>query len=150
LAIAAVIVAAAVVAILASSGGKHAAQTPATTPLPVPSARVRLTSPTRGATTFGIADIVRRGNNAAVAIVGKGLPRNAKHNAYAVWLYKSASDAVRLGFVNPGVGKNGHLDTAGGLPPNAGHYSKLLITVETTANPTTPGPVVLEGKLGGG
>jgi hypothetical protein len=151
LALGAVILAAAVIAIVASSGGKHHSSptTTPTTPLPQPAARITLSSPTQQRGMVGIAEVVRRGKNAAVAILGKGLPANGKHNAYAIWLSNSPSDSVRLGFVNPGVGKNGHLDTAGGLPRNAGHYSKLLVTLETTANPATPGPIVLEGALTG-
>lgn len=117
-------------------------------PLPQPASRIRLTSPNGSPATYGIAEVVRRGHSAAIAILAKGVAPNTRHNAYAVWLYNSPTDAVRLGFVNPGVGPNGHLDTAGGLPANAGRYHKLLITLETTANPQTPGPTVLEGSLG--
>jgi hypothetical protein len=51
--------------------------------------------------------------------------------------------------VNPGVGKNGRLETAGGLPSNAGRFKQLLVTLETTANPKSPGQIVLEGTLTG-
>lgn len=153
-ALAAVIVAAVVVAILASSGSggaKHQPQTTtATARLPRPAARIRLSSPTGQPGPLGIAEVVRRGTNAAVAILGKGIPQNSKHTAYAVWIYNSPTDALRLGFVNPGVGKNGHLDTAGQLPDNAGRYKKLLITLESTSNPISPGAIVLEGPLTGG
>ena len=59
------------------------------------------------------------------------------------------ADAKLLGFVNPGVGKNGRLSTAGGLPANAAHFHKLIITLETKANPKTPGTIVLSGALTG-
>ncbi len=67
-----------------------------------------------------------------------------------MWLFNSPTDAVRLGFVNPGVGKNGHIDTAGVLPANAAHYRELLITLETAAAPAAPGHIVLAGPLRGG
>jgi len=51
--------------------------------------------------------------------------------------------------VNPAVGKNGQLKTAGGLPTNASHYQKLLVTLETKSNPKTPGTIILEGTLTG-
>jgi hypothetical protein len=70
-------------------------------------------------------------------------------NAYAVWLYNSASDAHFLGFVNPGVGTNGKLSTAGGLPANASHYKQLIVTVETIAHPKAPGTIILSGPLTG-
>lgn len=115
-----------------------------------PVARIALASPNGGTATSGIAEVVRRGKVAAIAIVGKGVPRNSPHNAYAIWLYNSPTDAVRLGFVNPGVGKNGHLDTAGGLPPNAADYEQVLVTLETTPDPNSPGPIVLEGTFADG
>jgi hypothetical protein len=96
-----------------------------------------------------IAEIVKQSGKSAIAIVGHGLPANTKRNAYAVWLYSAPSDAALLGFVNPGVGKNGRLETTGPLPSNAAHFKQLLITIETTSSPTQPGQVILRGKLTG-
>jgi hypothetical protein len=96
-----------------------------------------------------IAEVVKQGSNSAIAIVGHGLPPNTKHNAYAVWLYNASDDAALLGFVNPGVGKDGRLETTGPLPKNAVHFKQLLITIETTEAPQHPGQAVLHGKLAG-
>jgi hypothetical protein len=54
---------------------------------------------------------------------------------------------VALQVVNPGVGANGKLSTAGALPANASQYSQLLVTLETVASPKAPGKIVLEGAL---
>lgn len=109
---------------------------------------ISLKSPT-GTSATGVAEVLQKGTATAIAIVAKGVPANTSHNAYAVWLYNSASDAVRLGFVNPGVGKNGRLATAGSLPVNATRYKKLVVTLETQPNPRTPGPIVLEALFAG-
>ena len=93
--------------------------------------------------------MVKQGGKAAIAIVGHGLPPNTKHNAYAVWLYNAPAHAVLLGFVNPGVGKDGRLETTGPLPSNAAHFKQLLITVETVVKPQQPGQVILHGNLAG-
>ncbi len=114
-----------------------------------PVAQINLLSPSGSKTTAGIAEVLKQGSNTAIAIVGQGLPANTKHNAYAVWLYNSASDALRLGFVNPGVGKNGRLETTGPLPTNASRFKQLLVTIETNANPKAPGQIVLQGNLTG-
>ncbi len=162
------VIAAAVVAILVLSGSssKHhnatakGAVSPASQSAPTsnaaassttaaPVAQVNLRSPAGSKSTAGIAEVLKQGNTAAVAIVGQGLPANTKHDAYAVWLSNSSSNAVRLGFVNPGVGRNGRLETTGPLPADASRYKQLLITLETTANPRTPGQVVLQGELTG-
>jgi hypothetical protein len=119
---------------------------PATSTTACPIAKIHLNSPT-SSSTFGIAEILKKGKTTAIAVVGQGLAPNTSHNAYALWLYNSASDAVRLGFVNPGIGRNGRLATAGGLPPNAARYRELVVTLETEVSPRTPGPIVLEGRF---
>ncbi len=121
----------------------------ATSTAATPVAQINLLSPTGSKSTAGIAEVLRQGSTTAVAIVGQGLAANTKHDAYAVWLYNSPGDAKRLGFVNPGVGKNGRLETTGPLPSNASHFKQLLISLETKANPTSPGHIVLQGALTG-
>lgn len=115
-------------------------------------AQVNLTPPGgTGSKAAGIAQIVSEGSADGVAIAADNIPPNSTNppNAYAVWLYNTPADAQILGFVNPGVGSNGRLSTAGGLPSNAAHYKYLIITLETTAKPKRPGKVVLEGTLTG-
>jgi hypothetical protein len=124
---------------------------PGTSTTACPIAQINLHSPTKSS-TLGIAEILKKGSTTAIAIVARGVPANTKHNAYAVWLANSPTDshAVRLGFVNPGVGKNGRLQTAGGLPGNASNYKQLLVTRETKPNPPQPGTVVLQGQFSAG
>jgi hypothetical protein len=109
-------------------------------------AQVNLTSPL-GSKTVGVAVVVKQGTQAGIVIRAQGVPANTKRDAYAVWLANSGSDAVRLGFVNPGVGGNGRLQTAGGLPANANHFSQVLITLEHAGHPAHPGTIVLQGHL---
>ena len=112
-------------------------------------AQINLNPPDTHSKAAGIADVLRQGTVRGLAIAAQGLTPNAKHppNAYAVWLYNSARDNHILGFVNPGVGSSGRLQTAGALPSNAGRYKQLIVTLETQANPHDPGKVVLEGSL---
>jgi hypothetical protein len=112
---------------------------------------IRLKPPSGGQSPLGFAEVLEVQGRFGVAIAAQGLAANSKHppNAYAVWLYNSPSDSKILGFVNPAVGSNGQLKTAGGLPTNASHYQKLLVTLETKSNPRTPGTIVLEGALTG-
>jgi hypothetical protein len=111
-------------------------------------AQINLKSPT-GGPAVGIAQILKTATTKAVAILGQHLKPNTSHNAYAVWLYNSPTDAALLGFVSPAVGSSGKLQTLGSLPSNAGHFHKLIVTVETAAKPKTPGTIVLEGTLAG-
>jgi Sigma-70, region 4 len=114
-------------------------------------ARITLAPATSGSKITGIAEVLQQGSKKGLVIGAQDVPPNKKHptNAYAVWLYNSPTDAHILGFVNPGVGKNGRLTTAGSLPSYASHYRTLIITLETQASPKTPGVVVLQGNLTG-
>jgi hypothetical protein len=107
--------------------------------------------PPSGGKQVGVAEVLQAQGKVGVAIVAQGLAANAKRppNAYAVWLYNSPSDSRILGFVNPPVGNNGRLQTAGGFPTNASHFHQLLISLETQSNPKTPGTIVLQGQLVG-
>jgi hypothetical protein len=120
-----------------------------TTPTPV--AALKLSPPDTKSNAAGFAEVVKVGTNHGIEIVAQHITPNTTKppNAYAVWLYNSAGDAQLLGFVNPGVGKNGRLETAGGLPGNAGHFKHVIITLETKADPKTPGTIVLQGPLSG-
>jgi hypothetical protein len=114
-------------------------------------AQINLKPPAGGKAPVGIAEVLREQGKTGIAIVAQGLTPNTKKpaNAYAVWLYNSPSDSRILGFVNPGVGSSGRLQTAGGLPTNASHFQKLLVTLETQSNPKAPGTIILEGTLTG-
>ena len=96
-----------------------------------------------------MALVLKQGTNTGIAIRAQNLPANGKHDAYAVWLYKSSNDHHILGFVNPSVGANGVLQAESALPANASHFRQLLVTRETQQNPKAPGPIVLQGALKG-
>jgi hypothetical protein len=135
-------------AVAGTTGTTGATGTTGTTGARVVSA-IALKPPSGGKAPLGFAEVLQVQGRLGVAIAAQGLAANTKHppNAYAVWLYNSASDSKILGFVNPAVGSNGQLKTAGGLPSNASHYQNLLVTLETKSNPRTPGAIVLEGHL---
>src|SRR5262249_31986689 len=127
------LVAIAVVLVIVLSGGssKHSsgsssdvASAAATTTTPSKTPAAALTTPqvvaqinllpqSHSNKAAGIAEVLKEGSTKGIAIVAQHMTPNATRppNAYAVWLYNSAGDAKLLGFVNPGVGKNGRLST---------------------------------------
>jgi hypothetical protein len=127
----------------------RASRTASTTPSSSarPLAQINLSSPTHGK-ALGIAQVIQAGGTRAVVIRASGLQPNTRHDAYAVWLYNSPSSAYRLGYVKPGVGSNGALETAGGLPSNAGSYKELIVTLQRGPS-SKPGKIVLAGPLSG-
>lgn len=114
-------------------------------------AQINLTAPTSAKATkpVGVALVLKQGKSTGIAIRAQNLPANGKHDAYAVWLFKSSNDNHILGFVNPAVGSNGVLQAESALPTNAKHFTQLLITRETQQNPRAPGEIVLKGTLKG-
>ncbi len=134
-----------------SSTAAASGTTPTTSSAAKVVASVSLKPTSKTSKAAGIAEVLKEGAADGIAIVAQNVPPNSTKppNAYAVWLYNSINDAHFLGFVNPGVGTNGRLSTAGGLPTNAAHYKQLIVTVETIAHPKTPGSIILAGPLTG-
>jgi Anti-sigma-K factor rskA/Sigma-70, region 4 len=111
--------------------------------------QINLLPPDGKSKAVGIAQVLTQGTATGIVIYATGIPPNTPHNAYAVWLYNSPGDAKILGFVNPGVTKDGKLQTAGALPANVGSYKQVLVTLETQQSPKSPGPIILQGSLAG-
>jgi Sigma-70, region 4 len=109
-------------------------------------AQNNLNPPSGGGQAKGVGIVVKEGSAYGIVIEAQHVAPN-NHNAYAAWLYNSPTDAYRLGFVNPPVGKNGQLQVGSPLPANAGRYKKLLLTLETQSNPKSPGTIVLQGPF---
>ena len=114
--------------------------------------QITLKPPAGGAKPVGAALVLAQGSLKGLGIEAVHVPPNTTkpHTAYAVWLYNSATDAKRLGYVNPPVSKNGKLNASAQLPANASRYRLLIITLETQTGDhgsSQPGPVVLAGKL---
>jgi hypothetical protein len=90
------------------------------------------------------------------AIAAENVPANKGREVYAVWFTQSGGTPRRLGFAQAQVGKDGVLTTGGpqkgdetAFPKWFATYDKILITRETNARATKPGPAVLEGTLPG-
>ena len=67
--------------------------------------------------------------------------------AYAVWLVRSSSDALPLGFVVPPVGTSGRFVNHRDLPAGAERYREVVVSLEHAVHDTPTGPVVLRGPL---
>jgi hypothetical protein len=148
-----VIVVVAIVAIVLLSGGssgKHKAST-STSTTGKPGSKVAVTSrivmrPVEpGSRAIGAVDIVSEGSRHAFVIVAEHVPPS-KGFFYAIWLYNSPSSHLALNRVPP-VGSSGRLEGASLLPANAAEFHTILLTRETNARPSQPGPTVLRGNF---
>ncbi len=134
----------------ASGRSKAATSSTSTTSTSAAKAQVvaqsNLNPPSGSGQTKGVAFVVKQGSAYGIIIEAAHVAPN-NHNAYAAWLYNSPSDADRIGFVSPAVGKSGQLQVGSALPSNAAHFKQLLLTLETQSNPKSPGQIVLQGPF---
>ena len=100
------------------------------------------TEPSSRASGEGI--VVSRGNRRAFYVKTSGLAPTS--GFYAVWLYKSQSNAVALGKLPP-IDSKGRSEGGGPLTSNPSSFDKLVITRETNQHPSAPGPIVLSAPL---
>ena len=145
------IVVAVVVVLLVSGGddeGKKKSSSASTSTTPVTTeAQINLRPAHEGSKALGVAQILRQNGVRAMAMIGQDLAPTTTKSFYAVWLYNSPSDAVRLGFT-PAVGADKKLQALlPRLPDNASRFKELLLTRETTQDPKQPGTFVLRGPL---
>ena len=108
---------------------------------------VALDSPGAGSRARGIARISRHHGRWQISVAAQRVPPNGRADAYAVWLHSAPKDDVLLGFVNPGVGRNGRIQTMGALPADVGCYQQIVVSRETSATPRHPGKLVLSGPI---
>jgi hypothetical protein len=133
-----------------------------------PEQQINMTSP-NGADTVAIGYVIKGQGRRVLGILGQGFASNAKNDFYyAVWL-KGDQGVVRLGFVNQAVAASGadKGKLATGADPaaltrkqdaalkatlrkaldNIYSYKQLIISRETSRNPTAPSTVVVQGPI---
>ena len=124
-----------------------AATTTSTQTLPKVRAQVNLTPPQSAAAknAMAIVQFVDVNGKQAVNAVAQGLPamRTAE---YGIWAYNGPSQAQLIGGFNQTDNK-GHIVFQGSLTQDISDYREILVTRETTANPTRPGPIYLRGAI---
>jgi hypothetical protein len=152
-AVLAAIVAAVLVIVLTGNDDdtpKRAASTTTTSTQPTVKAQVNLTPP-KGAPAqkaLAIVQIVSSNGQNVVNAVAQGLPTTSKA-AYGIWAYTSPTETRLIGGFNKTDNK-GHLVYQGALPQDVTdvtRYKEILVTRETSGNPTKPGTIYLRGPM---
>lgn len=129
----------------ASTGSSASAATGTSTARAKEDRRITLASPDPASKAVGIAEVLSEGSQYAFYLAAEHLPPS-KGFFYAVWLYNSPTSFEALSRA-PNVAANGSVQGGALLPKDAGKYHTMLLTRETKANPTSPGPVVLRGAF---
>jgi Anti-sigma-K factor rskA len=155
-AIAAIVIAVAVIVIIVASSGGGKARTSATsrsTTTTAPSgggqtiAKLILTPVGSNHSALGAGAVESQNGHLMLLLQAHGLAPNTLQNSYGVWLYNGPTDARLLGFVAPSVGRSGKFANNAVLPAGASRFHALIVTLETSSQPTKPGPVVLRAPL---
>jgi Anti-sigma-K factor rskA, C-terminal len=97
-------------------------------------------------TAEGFGSIANSGGTPQLTLTARGLAPS-HDDSYAVWLFNSRADAMLLGFVPGGVGTDGRFTSSAPLPSDANRFHSLVVTREERLQPTTPGQIVLAGRL---
>jgi hypothetical protein len=129
----------------ATGTGSTSTKKSAATSKPTEDKRITLTSPESSSKSIGAVEVLSEGGKYAYYIAATNLPAS-KGFFYAVWLYNSPTSHEAVSKA-PAVGSNGRLQGGALLPADASKYHEMLLTRETTAQPTEPGPVVLKGAF---
>jgi hypothetical protein len=127
--------------------------TATTSTQPVVQAQVNLTPPkgAPAAKALAIVQVVESNGQKVVNAVAQGLPTSSKA-AYAIWAYTSPTETRLIGGFDKTDNK-GHLVYQGGLPQDVTdvtRYKEILVTRETSGNPTKPGTIYLRGPMQAG
>jgi hypothetical protein len=153
-----VAVAVAVVLVIVLSGGgddkkdsaTEAAGTTSTQAQPQVRAQINLTPPKDGPAkkALAIVQVVDVNGQTAINAVSQGLPTSNKKAAYGIWFYNGPSDAKLIGGFDKTDNK-GHLVFQGAMPQGVdiATYKDVLVTQETSGNPTQPGRIYLRGSI---
>ena len=151
-------IAVAVVLVIVLTGGKdnkddaatQAANTTSTAAQPQVRAQINLTAPKNAPAkkALAIVQIVDVSGQTAINAVSQGLPTSNKKAAYGIWAYTSPSQAKLVGGFDKKDDK-GHLVYQGAVPKdvNIADYKEILVTLETSGNPTRPGTIYLRGPI---
>jgi hypothetical protein len=111
--------------------------------------QINLAPPVKTSRALGVALLVKQGSQLALTLNAQGLAPTSSGLAYAVWLYNSHTSAERIGFAPP-VKTDGKLAAVAPSPADLNKFRALIITRETNAQATRPGPIVLAGPIPAG
>jgi hypothetical protein len=145
-----VVIAAIVLVLVLSSGGgggnsgvQHQSTAAGTS---VPLATTSATTSGTPGKPKGAAEVISEKGKLWLFVVAVNLPANS-HNYYAVWLTNGPTDSVLIGYAQP-VGSNGRLAAfAPGVQLSYARFKQMVVTLEATLHPKTPGTVVLSGPF---
>lgn len=96
----------------------------------------------------GLAEFGRQQGQTILGVAAKGMPTPAKGSGYGVWLTGGTAKPVWLGYAQSF--KGGQLAARSAVQVNPSAYRTMLVTLESTRSPNTPGKTYLSGAISTG
>jgi hypothetical protein len=94
----------------------------------------------------GVAYVLSQGGKRAFYLIAQDLAPLTGGAFYAVWLESATAAPIALGSLPP-LSTGGHTEGGGALPADAGSFDRIVVTVETSHHPASPGPTALSGPF---
>ena len=126
------------------SGGTNASQTDGNGTV-IAAARLKPPAGSPAAKALGLAAFGRQQGQVILGLQAKGMPKPSGGTGYGVWLTGGSTGPLWLGYA--AVNTKGQIAVRSVVPATPSAYKTMLVTLESTRNPKTPGKTYLSGAI---
>lgn len=113
---------------------------------PVAAARLRPPPGAPAPKALGIAQFARQQGQTILGVAAQDMPKTPKGSGYGVWMSGGSGDPLWLGYFSA-VNNRGQVGAQAVVPVSPSAYKTLLITLESTRTPKSPGKTYLSGAI---
>lgn len=128
-----------------ANGGQNVAQGDARGTV-IAAARLKPPPGSPAGKALGIAQFARQQGQTVLGVAAQDMPSTAKGSGYGVWLTGGSSAPLWLGYFSA-VNNKGQVGAQTVVPVSPSSFKTMLITLETTRNPKSPGKTYLSGAI---
>ena len=126
------------------SGATNASQTDGNGTV-IAAARLKPPAGSPAAKALGLAAFGRQQGQVILGLQAKDMPKPSGGTGYGVWLTGGSAGSLWLGYA--AVNTKGQIAVRSVVPATPSAYKTMLVTLESTRNPKTPGKTYLSGAI---
>lgn len=113
---------------------------------PVAAARLKPPPGAPAPKALGIAQFARQQGQTVLGVAAQDMPKAPKGSGYGVWMSGGSGQPLWLGYFSA-VNNRGQVGAQAVVPVSPSAYKTLLITLESTRTPKSPGKTYLSGAI---
>ncbi|MFM8762373.1 MAG: hypothetical protein ACKOFC_03770 [Solirubrobacterales bacterium] len=113
---------------------------------PVAAARLKPPPGAPAPKALGIAQFARQQGQTILGVAAQDMPKTPKGSGYGVWMSGGSGEPLWLGYFSA-VNNRGQVGAQAVVPVSPSAYKTLLITLESTRTPKSPGKTYLSGAI---